>query len=247
MDSAALHPGAREDAIMTWVPLVRRIATGEFRRLGSLTRLLVIDVDDLFQSGVMGLILAVDHFDRGLSAPQTYFTRRIRGAIYDFLRSFPYIQWNGNRVERADESELESRPSPCAEFTRAEVHIDFERLVRRLSPQQRDVIRGMAQEIPQNLIARRLGVTAGRISQIKNESLAALRSAVGCNGHELMATDTGDAAEPDVTGWGDALIAGNSRDAKATELDAARNGDVLVGDHSWDAAGRDAACELSVR
>ena len=71
MDPAGLHPGAREDAIMTWVPLVRRIAAGEYRRLGSLTKLLVIDVDDLFQSGVVGLILAVDHFDRALSAPQT--------------------------------------------------------------------------------------------------------------------------------------------------------------------------------
>jgi hypothetical protein len=41
MDPAGLHPGAREDAIMTWVPLVRRIASGEFRRLGSLTKLLI--------------------------------------------------------------------------------------------------------------------------------------------------------------------------------------------------------------
>jgi RNA polymerase sigma factor (sigma-70 family) len=247
MDPATFHPGTREDAIMTWVPLARRIAAGEYRRLGSLTKLLVIDVDDLFQSGVMGLILAVDHFDRELSAPQTYFTRRIRGAIYDFLRSFPYIQWNGNRVERADESELESRPSLCTEFTRAEVHIDFERLVRRLSPQQRDVICGMAQEIPQNMIARRLGVTAGRVSQIKNESLAALRSAVGCNGHELMATDTGDAAEPNVTGWGDALIAGDSADPATAEFDAACGGDALIGDDGWDPTERDAAYELSMR
>jgi hypothetical protein len=70
-----------------------------------LAKLLVVDVDDLFQSGVMGLILAVDHFDCRFSAAQTSFTRRIRRAIYDFLRSFPYIQWNGNSVERADESE----------------------------------------------------------------------------------------------------------------------------------------------
>jgi RNA polymerase sigma factor (sigma-70 family) len=247
MDPATFHPDTREDAIMTWVPLVRRIAAGEYRRLGSLTKLLVIDVDDLFQSGVMGLILAVDHFDRELSAPQTYFTRRIRGAIYDFLRSFPYIQWNGNRVERADESELESRPSPCAEFARAEVHIDFERLVRRLSPQQRDVICGMAQEIPQNLIARRLGVTAGRVSQIKTESLAALRSAVGCNGHELMATDTGDTAEPNVSGWGDALIADNSGHPAAIEFDPARSGDVLIAAADGNATEPDAIYELSVR
>jgi RNA polymerase sigma factor (sigma-70 family) len=184
----ALIPDARHDVIMTWVPLVRRIAANEFRRLGSLTQLLVIEVDDLFQSGVMGLIMAVDRFNPALSAPQTYFTRRVRGAIYDFLRSFPYIQSNGNRVERADESELESRPSPCAEFNQAGGRIDFERLVHRLSPQQREVLWGTAQEVPQKLIAHRLGVTAGRVSQIKTESLEALRSVAGRSGYVASPT-----------------------------------------------------------
>ena len=214
MNPVGFHPGARKDAIMTWVPLVRRIAAGEFRRLGGLTKLLVIDVDDLFQSGVIGLILAVDHFDRTLSAPQTYFTRRIRGAIYDFLRRFPYIQWNGNRVERADESELESRPSPCAEFARIEVRIDFERLVRLLPPQQRDVIWGMAEETPQNLIAHRLGVTAGRISQIKNESLTALRAAAGCS----IADDSGDETGPDAIWSSEVFMAADSQEARDAEL-----------------------------
>ena len=227
MDPAGLHPGAREDAIMTWVPLVRRIAAGEFRRLGGLTKLLVIDVDDLFQSGVIGLILAVDHFDRTLSAPQTYFTRRIRGAIYDFLRSFPYIQWNGTRVERADESELESRPSPCAEFAQVEVRIDFERLVGHLFPQQRDVIWGVAQEIPQNLIARRLGVTAGRISQIKNESLTALRAAAGCSDPVLFADDSGDATGPDAIWSSDVFMAADSQEARDAELAFAGQHEVI--------------------
>ena len=178
MNQASFHRSARDEMIMAWVPLVRRIASTEFARLGSLTKLLIIDVDDLFQSGMTGLILAVDHFKAELSAPQTYFTRRIRGAIYDFLRSFPYIRWNGSRVERADESELGSCPSHCAEFSRTETYIDLERLVRRLSPQQRDVILGAAKEIPQKSMARRLGLTAGRVSQIKAESLTALGSAL---------------------------------------------------------------------
>lgn len=155
---------------------MRRIAVSEFRRLGSLTKLLVIDVDDLFQSGALGLIVAIDRFDPSLSAPQTYFTRRIRGAMYDFLRSFPYIR-KGEVVTRADESELEFTPTRCTELARAEARIDFERLVGRLSSQQRTVVWGMVRETPQNLIAYDLGVTEGRVSQIKSESMATLRSA----------------------------------------------------------------------
>ena len=196
MDLTGSHSGSREEAIMRWVPLARRIAAGEYRRLGNLTKLLVIDVNDLFQSGVIGLILAVDHFDEGRSAPQTYFTRRIRGAIYDFLRSFPYIQWNGERVERADESELESRPSRCPEFARVEVRTDFERLLQGLTTQQRDVVRGVAQEIPQSSIARHLGLTPGRVSQIKAEALIALRSAAGCS-RDTPIVEDGRNAEPD--------------------------------------------------
>lgn len=189
---------------MAWVPLARRIAAGEYRRLGGLTKLLVIDVDDLFQSGMIGLILAVDHFNEGLSTPQTYFTRRIRGAIYDFLRSFPYIQWNGKRLQRADESELETRPSPWAEFARVEVRIDFERLVHGLTRQQRDVVRDLAQEIPQRSIARHLGVTPGRVSQIRTEALIALRFAAGCSNDLPIVEDEG-AAEADTDSTGDAL------------------------------------------
>ena len=215
----------RDDEIMTWIPLVRRIASSEYRRLGSLTKLLVIDVDDLFQSGVLGLIRAIDHFNRELSAPQTYYTRRIRGAIYDFLRSFPYIQWNGSRVERADASELESRPAPCAEFARVEVRIDFERLVRRLSPQQRDVIWGMAQEMPQNVIARGLGVTAGRVSQIKNESFIALRSAFGYE-EQMPVDEEADAPDRPDTWYSD---------------------DVLIGNASWNALESNPVYEASMR
>jgi RNA polymerase sigma factor (sigma-70 family) len=193
---AGFHTDARNEAIIRWVPLVRRIAVGEFRRLGSLTKLLVIDVDDLFQSGVAGLIVAVDHFNPRLSAPQTYFTRRIRGAIYDFLRSFPYVQSNGRRVQRADESELESRPSPCPELDRADACIDFERLVEGLSPQQRDVIWGTTWGVPQSSMARRLGVTTGRVSQIKSESLTVLRSAVSRNGDARICEKKG-AIQPD--------------------------------------------------
>lgn len=177
MSTASLPANVREESILKWLPLARVIAASEFRRLGTLTRLLQIDFDDLFQTAVVGLITAVDRFNPELSAPKTYFSKRIRGALLDFERSFPFFK-NGEAVERVDEAELAFRPTPCVELERTEARVDFERLVSLLSEKQQTVIGGIVLEIPQHLMAHRLGVNESRISQIKSESLAAMRSMV---------------------------------------------------------------------
>ena len=166
---------ARKTRITDWLPLVKVIAASELRRLGSLARLLQIDFDDLFQTGVVGLILAVDQFNPELASARTYFTRRIRGNMLDFLRSFPYFK-EGRIVERVSEGELDLRPTHCAELERAEIHLELETLMNFLSVKQRSVMLGVLRETPQHLLARSLCVNESRVSQIKNESLAALQS-----------------------------------------------------------------------
>ncbi|HUY14246.1 MAG TPA: sigma-70 family RNA polymerase sigma factor [Terriglobia bacterium] len=175
MNFSAIPSNAREESILKWLPLARVMAASEFRRLGSLTRLLQVDFDDLFQTAMVGLILAVDRFDPELSAPKTYFSKRIRGSLLDFERSFPFFK-NGAAVERVDEAELAFRPTNCVELERTEARIDFERLVSLLSEKQQSVICGIVREIPQHRMAQSLGVNESRISQIKNESLDAMRS-----------------------------------------------------------------------
>ncbi|MGH9433461.1 MAG: sigma-70 family RNA polymerase sigma factor [Terriglobia bacterium] len=177
MNCKVLPANQREESIVKWLPLARMIAASEFRRLGTLTRLLQIEFDDLFQTAAVGLITAFDRFDPELSAPKTYFSRRIRGAILDFERSFPFFK-NGEAIERVDEAELAFLPAKCVDLERTEARIDFERLVQALSDKQQSVIGGIIFEIPQHLMAQRLGVNESRISQIKREGLAALRCMV---------------------------------------------------------------------
>ncbi len=175
MISTVLPAPVREESILKWLPLARVIAASEFRRLGTLTRLLQVDFDDLFQTAVVGLIMAVDRFDPELSAPKTYFSKRIRGALLDFERSFPFFK-KGEAVERVDEAELAFRPTSCVELERTEARVDFERLASLLPTMQRTVVWGIVNEIPQYLVADHLGVNESRVSQIKSESLAAMRS-----------------------------------------------------------------------
>lgn len=165
----------RDESIVDWLPLVRLIAVSEFKRLGGLTKLLVIEVDDLVQSGILGLMAAIDHFDPALSASKTYFSRRIRWAMLDFLRSFPYFK-NGEAVGRENADVLDSQPSNCDELRRVETRVDVEKLTGLLSANQRRVILAMMYDVAQHSIAARLEITEGRVSQIKSESLAILRS-----------------------------------------------------------------------
>ncbi len=164
----------RDESIVEWLPLVRLIARSELRRLGGLPALLVIDLDDLVQSGVLGLIAAIDHFDPALSESKTYFARRIRWAMLDFLRSFPYFK-NGEVLQREDEDLLTSQPVTCAELKKVECRVDLEKLIGQLPDQQRQVTLAMMYGVAQHSIASMLKVTAGRVSQIKSESFEALR------------------------------------------------------------------------
>jgi len=170
----------RDEWILNWLPLVRLIAAKEFRRLGGLTRLLVIDLDDLVQSGVLGLIVAIDQFHPELSASPTYFSRRIRWAMLDFLRSFPYFK-NGEPLqsERAAEAELDFQPANCDELHRLENRLDVEKLTELLSDRHQEVMLALMDDVAQHSIASMLDITEGRVSQIRSESLAAMRSRVG--------------------------------------------------------------------
>jgi len=170
----AVSGKTRDQSIVEWLPLVRLIARSELRRLGGLPALLAIDLDDLVQSGVLGLIAAIDHFDPALSASKTYFARRIRWAMLDFLRSFPYFK-DGAVLQREDEDLLSSQPVTCEELKKVEARVDLEKLIGSLPDQQRQVVVAMMYGVAQHSIASMLKITAGRVSQIKSESFAKLR------------------------------------------------------------------------
>ncbi len=89
---AAVAPGfqsndPREQMILDHYPLVRTIACRMVRRFPS-----SVDVDELINVGAMGLIDAVDRFDRGREVPfKAYAEIRIRGAIVDALRDADWV------------------------------------------------------------------------------------------------------------------------------------------------------------
>jgi RNA polymerase sigma factor for flagellar operon FliA len=87
---------ARDQLVLTYVPLVRHLAYRKVRELPAWC-----EVDDLVSAGVEGLIGALDRYDpaKGASLEQFVWTR-IQGAVLDSLRRLDWAPRSLRRWER---------------------------------------------------------------------------------------------------------------------------------------------------
>ncbi len=87
---------AREINVEQYIPLVRRLAHHMVARLPA-----SVQVDDLMQAGMLGLLDALGRFEEGLGAQfETYATQRIRGAMLDELRRSDWLPRSVRQVQR---------------------------------------------------------------------------------------------------------------------------------------------------
>ncbi len=77
----------KDQLIQRFAPLVKRIAYHLMARLPS-----SVQVDDLIQNGMIGLLDAIDRFEAGMGAQfETYAAQRVRGAMLDGLRENDWL------------------------------------------------------------------------------------------------------------------------------------------------------------
>ena len=77
----------KDQLIQRFAPLVKRIAYHLMSRLPS-----SVQVDDLVQNGMIGLLDAMDRFEAGMGAQfETYAAQRVRGAMLDGLRENDWL------------------------------------------------------------------------------------------------------------------------------------------------------------
>ncbi|MDI6748072.1 MAG: RNA polymerase sigma factor FliA [Rhodocyclaceae bacterium] len=77
----------KERLVNQYVPLVKRIAFHLMARLPA-----SVQIDDLVQNGMLGLLDALGRFEEGLGAQfETYAVQRIRGAMLDGLRENDWL------------------------------------------------------------------------------------------------------------------------------------------------------------
>jgi RNA polymerase sigma factor FliA len=77
----------KDQLVQRFAPLVKRIAYHLMARLPS-----SVQVDDLVQNGMMGLLDAINRFEAGMGAQfETYAAQRIRGAMLDGMRENDWL------------------------------------------------------------------------------------------------------------------------------------------------------------
>ncbi len=136
----ALHQGdadVRNQLIEHFLPLVRINAERMHSKLPS-----HVDIDELIQAGVFGLMDAVDGFDplRGVKF-EIYAKQRIHGAILDDLRNQDFaprlVRTHSHRLERAHkEAEAEAGTAPEPEKVVEKLGItmeDYDRWMREIN------------------------------------------------------------------------------------------------------------------
>jgi RNA polymerase sigma factor for flagellar operon FliA len=88
--------------VVSYAPLVKRIAYQLMAKLPA-----SVDVEDLIQNGMMGLLDAIGRFEEGMGAQfETYAVQRIRGSMLDGLRENDWVPRSLRRDMRRIESAI---------------------------------------------------------------------------------------------------------------------------------------------
>jgi RNA polymerase sigma factor FliA len=95
-------PLSQDEQVTKYAPLVKRIAYHMMARLPA-----SVEVDDLIQVGLIGLLDAVSRFDGNQGAQfESYATQRIRGAMLDELREADWLPRHVRQKSRQIESAI---------------------------------------------------------------------------------------------------------------------------------------------
>lgn len=93
----------RGQLVTQYAPLVKRIAFHLMAKLPA-----SVQVDDLVQNGMLGLLDALDRYEEGLGAQfETYAVQRIRGAMLDGLRENDWLPRSVRREMRRVETAIQ--------------------------------------------------------------------------------------------------------------------------------------------
>jgi len=188
---------ARETAIVQNIDLVNNVARRLQRRVPP-----CVTFDDLVSAGMIGLIQAVDRFDRSRDLKfKTYAQYRIRGAMLDFLREEDPLSRGERRRVRESAStahvtiSLDQLSAPaanrlvrCETRTVSDLAMSSEvRTARRCLSDRENRVIAMLFDLgcQSREVAADLKVNESRVSQIKHRALAKLRMAVGASGRRM--------------------------------------------------------------
>ena len=169
----------KDELVQRFAPLVKRIAYHLMARLPS-----SVQVDDLVQNGMIGLLDAIDRFATGMGAQfETYAAQRIRGAMLHGLRENDWLPRSLRREFRQIEAAIarleqeHGRPPSEAELAKAlGISLgEYQKVLQDARGHQLISFEDLVEEGDDDFLERHLADTSGEPSQLlEDENLRRL-------------------------------------------------------------------------
>ncbi|MDR1063837.1 MAG: RNA polymerase sigma factor FliA [Azoarcus sp.] len=152
-----------DSLVASYAPLVKRIAYQMMSRLPA-----SVEVEDLVQNGMMGLLEALNRFEEGMGAQfETYAAQRIRGAMLDGLREADWAPRSARRDMRRIETairELEQKNGRSPSETELAAHLgmplpEYQRMLQDARGHQLVYFEDFSSDDGEDFLERHLGET----------------------------------------------------------------------------------------
>ncbi len=196
-----MYTKSKKDLVIEHLPLVKKVANKIFRRLPEG----VVEFDELVNTGVIGLIKAIERYDSNRAKFSTYAYIKIRGEILDYLRKLDFLPRSvREKLKNGEVSELKEEvatlisieeklfgnseryfvkdtlisdlPDPEDLVMKDEAKQILASAISQLSEKEQLVLQLIfVEELDLKSISEILGVSVSRVSQIKTGALKKLR------------------------------------------------------------------------
>ncbi|MDR1227841.1 MAG: RNA polymerase sigma factor FliA [Azoarcus sp.] len=152
-----------DSLVASYAPLVKRIAYQMMSRLPA-----SVEVEDLIQNGMMGLLEALNRFEEGMGAQfETYAAQRIRGAMLDGLREADWAPRSARRDMRRIETairELEQKNGRSPSEAELAAHLgmplpEYQRMLQDARGHQLVYFEDFSSDDGEDFLERHLGET----------------------------------------------------------------------------------------
>jgi len=196
-----MYTKTKKELVLEHLPLVKKVANKIYNRIPEG----VVDFEELVNTGVIGLIKAIDRYDEKKAKFSTYAYIKIRGEILDYLRKLDFLPRSvRGKIKKGEVEDLKeeiasfisieeklfsesdrftikdtlvsSNPTPEEELILNDMKSRLADAISRLSDREKLILQLIfVEELDLKSISEILGISVSRVSQIKTAALKKLK------------------------------------------------------------------------
>jgi RNA polymerase sigma factor for flagellar operon FliA len=199
-----MYTKTRKELVLEHLPLVKKVASKIYKRIPEGA----VEFEELVNTGVIGLIKAIDRYDENKAKFSTYAYIKIRGEILDYLRKLDFLP--RTLREKVKSGELDALKEEIAAFVSLEEKLfaDSDRFTVKdilsssdRSPEEEVILAELRQKLAEAIsklpekeqlvlqlifveeldlrsISEILGVSVSRVSQLKSSAIKRLKNLI---------------------------------------------------------------------